>query len=380
MTLDANHRLTYTGIEAAEDISHTLEEKGQRGATRRAEEEYGWEALGSGIARIGFEPPVVGGGRDTIAFEVDDPDEEYVQYDSPYPPIVKVGTPWSGQNTEAIDNWRRIDGEVPSDEPWYELKDYVAPITDYDSDKYMWIVMPKGDTSGRGGGRLEQEIERKTGFFVSDLHNDNVAMFDRLRVIDMGSDIAYHGTVDTGAWDSFMSDLRTYGLRDVYKEMVMRDTETVYFRHPTRLPGSYHDADDSSIDFSKGGNLVAGELQFPLVPSKVASITEIKNMLDEVNDVEEVVGRASAEVEDTPRGRIPKVTLSGDPLDGPELQEVSEYLGVVYDRYDQIFTPAFNEAGVDEGAFRQRPSDVSSGQQMLGDIMSDFEGLIEDDF
>lgn len=102
-------------------------------------------------------------------------------------------------------------------------------------------------------------------------------------------------------------------------------------------------------------------------------------MLDEVNDTEYVVGSASVEVEDTPRGRIPKVTLSGDPLDGPELSEVSEYLGVFYDRYDQIFTPAFNEAGVDDSSFRQRPSDLSSGQQMLGDIISDFEDLIDGD-
>lgn len=379
MSIDANHRLTYTGIEAAEDISRTLEDAGQRAATREAEEKYGWEALGSGIARIGFEPPVVGGGRDTIAFEVDDPDEEYVQYTSDFGPVIKIGTPYSGQNSEAIRNWRLISGEVPSDEPWYELEDFVAPITDYDEDKKRWIVMPKGDARMRGGHELEQEIERKTGFFVSDLHDDNVAMFDRMRVIDLGSDIAYHGTVDAGAWDGFLSDLQSYGLRDVHHEQAMRDTETVYFRHPTRLPGEYHDADDSSIDFSKGGNLVAGELQMPLVPAPVASITEIKDMLDEVNDTEYVVGSASVEVEDTPRGRIPKVTLSGDPLDGPELSEVSEYLGVFYDRYDQIFTPAFNEAGVDDSSFRQRPSDLSSGQQMLGDIISDFEDLIDGD-
>jgi len=366
MAVPTDLTLTYDGIDAAEHVSEVLGNEGQRAAVRVASEEYGWNELGSGIARIGFDPREAERRDDVAAFEISN---DYVQYvEGGDEAVIKIGSPRSGQNAEAIANWKRIAGITPSNDPYFRLEEWVAPITDWDDERARCLVMPKGDPAMGSGPDTERSIKQETGFHVGDLHADNVAVFDgeaHARVIDLGSSISFVGTTDEGAWDDFMDVMRNYGARDVHRMRRRRNDWSIYFRHPTRLPGEPYENEDSEAHFSNGGHLVELELYLPYVPTRVAGFTEIENLLDEAADFEGVPGRVSVEAFGTERGNVPLLTMSGDPDTGPTLSEMSDFFSKFFDQYDQVFSPAFEDAGMGGVFAEESPSDLSPEQAQL---------------
>jgi len=107
------------------------------------------------------------------------------------------------------------------------------------------------------------------------------------------------------------------------------------------------------------------ELYLPYVPTRVAGFTGIENLLDETADFEGVPGRVSVEAFGTERGNVPLLTMSGDPRSGPTLSEMSDFFSKFFDKYDQVFTPAFEDADMAEVFAEESPSDLSPEQAQL---------------
>jgi len=334
MTLDADCMLFEAGRNAAEHISTILDEQGKMAAKKAARKQYGWAPLGSGVARIGFTAD-----EEQIAFEVapQSSSPEYIEDDKRC--VIKISTPRSGQNLEEIDQWRKIDGKQNVAEPWDRLKPFVAPVKDYDREKFRWLTMPLGKTDPVGMNHV-REIEdgaREVGFFVTDIHEDNVALFgddNEPRIIDLGSNFKYTGYTEPQRWRAHEEFLERMGCRDVFLQSRRRQFEEVIFRHPLRLDGFPNEADESFIKYTKGGNVVEMKIYGSIVPDDVATRVEVETMLDEVINVRETWRGLTPKVQGFRDGFGTMVKSSHTKHEGPTIQDVESFLEVYFDRLD----------------------------------------------
>lgn len=393
--LTADCELTQAGIEAALDVSETLDREGPTSARQLAEEVFGWRELGSGVSRHVYQSERSGPGQQ-MAFDLpesmrDTAQSKHVRGSDPC--VIKVATPGHGQTRVEIEQWLTITsspaGGIGLDEPpeegnWSDLRPYIAPLGDFDGPKARWLTMLKLDpmteeSREQAAFDLVENIQRETGWYTPDLHDDNVAFTadGTPYVVDYGHEFTFAGWTDNERLEQWREALETIGCRDVAMRRRRRVNRVTTFRSPLRLPGLPFESEDSQVDMTQGGRLVDMTLHGSIIPTEAATRRVVENVLDEVLDDPATLRRATPKVEGFGQGWVPKVTISASRRAGPRLSETEAFITTFYDRYDAAFAAVVPDDFDFEtpGGSPPSPLEVEETEGILADIEEEFESI-----
>ncbi len=367
-----NCQLTDEGIRAAERVSEAYEEGGGAQAKKIADEIFGWEPLGKGVSRVAFDPST---GDKPIKFVMGADERSAVHSHGDGECVIKISRPHHRQMSEEIRQWRLISGDKISEKPWEKLEPVTAPVLDYDKAEHRWLTMPKGDTQSATMDDVSTvtRIAREAGFLASDIHQDNVAIFDtQPKMIDLGHDFKYTGYTEWQEWDAYEDFLERIGCEDVYTKERRRQFQEVMFDAPLDMPGDFYYNRQTRTRFTLGGNLVEMNLYVTEFPMKVTSKEEVAAAIDKVVDVEEAWRQITTDVMNVGGAYAPKVEAAHAKHEGPPISEVQPFLSVFYDRYEAIFGSIMPDETPERDVSLP---DFDPERDILGDIESEFAGL-----